>query len=87
MIIKRVIAVVAAALTALALSVTSADAANKKRDQYRSDAPYRYRAEPRYRYGSEPPSLDGRVTGYPRTCGFNTFQYDGTGDILGPMCH
>jgi hypothetical protein len=25
------------------------------------------------------PSLDGRITGRPRTCGYETFQYDGEG--------
>ena len=33
------------------------------------------------------PSLDGRVTGRSRTCGFATFQYDGLGVPYGPYCH
>ena len=33
------------------------------------------------------PSLDGRITGRPRTCGFATFQYDGWGVPYGPYCH
>jgi hypothetical protein len=34
-----------------------------------------------------PPSLDGRVLGRARTCGFDTFQYDGFGVPYGPYCH
>jgi hypothetical protein len=33
------------------------------------------------------PSLDGRITGRPRTCGFATFQYDVRGVPYGPYCH
>jgi hypothetical protein len=33
------------------------------------------------------PSLDGRVTGRPRTCGYNYFQYDHKGVPMGPYCH
>jgi hypothetical protein len=33
------------------------------------------------------PSLDGRITGRPRTCGYETFQYDGEGAPRGPYCH
>jgi hypothetical protein len=34
-----------------------------------------------------PPSLDGRVLGYPRTCGYEYFQYSTTGTPVGPYCH
>jgi hypothetical protein len=33
------------------------------------------------------PSLDGRITGWTRTCGFDTLQYDGLGVPYGPYCH
>ena len=33
------------------------------------------------------PSLDGRVTGRPRTCGYDYFQYDHRGVPHGPYCH
>jgi hypothetical protein len=36
---------------------------------------------------SEPPSLDGRVTGHERTCGFDTFVYSPSGGTVGPYCH
>ncbi len=32
-------------------------------------------------------SLDGRVLGYPRTCGHDFFIYSGTGSPVGPYCH
>ena len=32
-------------------------------------------------------SLDGRITGRPRTCGYDTFQYDSRGVPVGPYCH
>ena len=32
-------------------------------------------------------SLDGRVLGHVRTCGFGTLQYDGFGVPYGPYCH
>ncbi len=39
------------------------------------------------RYEVQTPSLDGRITGRPRTCGYETFQYDGLGVPYGPYCH
>jgi hypothetical protein len=34
------------------------------------------------------PSLDGRITGRTRTCGFDTLQYDGMSGVpSGPYCH
>jgi hypothetical protein len=33
------------------------------------------------------PSLDGRVTGQPRTCGYDYFVYDAKGVPTGPYCH
>ena len=33
------------------------------------------------------PSLDGRITGRMRTCGFDLLQYDRRGVPYGPYCH
>ena len=33
------------------------------------------------------PSLDGRITGRMRTCGFDLLQYDRRGVPHGPYCH
>jgi hypothetical protein len=51
---KTLVAVLASAVVAAAFSVLPADAAKKEEPRYRSDTP---------------PSLDGRTTGWPRTCG------------------
>jgi hypothetical protein len=48
----------------------------------RSDAQKRY-----IQMQTQTPSLDGRVTGRSRTCGFATLQYDGLGVPYGPYCH
>jgi hypothetical protein len=65
-------ALTATAITATAFS-TQADARTKKRSQYRGE--------------QQTPSLDGRITGRPRTCGYETFQYDNDGVPYGPYCH
>ena len=44
-------------------------------------------ASKKERPGSEPPSLDGRTTGRPRTCGYETFLYSSSGSPVGPYCH
>jgi hypothetical protein len=62
---------------------------------YSVPADARARAQKRYdvqmprdgRVTGQTPSLDGRVTGRPRTCGFDTLQYDGFGVPYGPYCH
>ena len=33
------------------------------------------------------PSFDKRMTGRPRTCGYDTMQYDSNGMPYGPYCH
>jgi len=53
--------------------VLPADARAKKKTKYRAD--------------SATLSLDGRNTGRARTCGFDTFLYDGYGVPVGPYCH
>jgi hypothetical protein len=65
-----------AAILAVLLAV-SADAAPRQRRA----------AEPPARQSSETSSLDGRVTGHPRTCGFDTFVYSPSGGTMGPYCH
>lgn len=67
----------AAAIMAVAFSVLPADARDKKDKQY---------VEPK-RYSEQSTSLDGRVTGRARTCGYETFQYDSRGIPRGPYCH
>jgi hypothetical protein len=41
----------------------------------------------KYRADTTTLSLDGRNTGRARTCGFDTFLYDGLGVPVGPYCH
>jgi hypothetical protein len=67
------LAAAAAALMATAFAVVPAEAAKKQQKQYRPD--------------TSTTSLDGRVTGRPRTCGYATFQYDNRGVPVGPYCH
>jgi hypothetical protein len=55
-----------------AFAVLPADAREKKKTKYRAD--------------SATLSLDGRNTGRARTCGFDTFLYDGW-RAGGPYCH
>jgi len=76
MIRSALVAFAAAAITVSTFA--SADAASRRDRQY-----YGY-------YGNWQPSstsLDGRVTGRARTCGFNTFVYDNRGVPTGPYCH
>ena len=74
---KKYYVVVVAAIVAT-MFVLPADARTKK--QKRPDVQ-------RYEQQTQTPSLDGRITGRPRTCGFATFQYDGWGVPYGPYCH
>jgi|307.fasta_scaffold191313_1 hypothetical protein len=72
----------AAGLCALVIVTTvgfasAADAASRK-DQRYADPP---------RYAGQSSSFDGRVTGRPRTCGYETFVYDSRGGTIGPYCH
>jgi hypothetical protein len=71
MVCKRLVAAVVTALTAFA--ALPADARAKKKTKYRAD--------------TATLSLDGRNTGRARTCGFDTFLYDGYGVPVGPYCH
>jgi hypothetical protein len=74
---KCYVAVVAAIVATM--FVLPADARSKK--------PKRYDVQKPYEVQTQTPSLDGRITGRPRTCGFATFQYDGWGVPYGPYCH
>jgi hypothetical protein len=77
---KAVAAAVAATIAAT-MSCMPADARAKPQKRYEVQRP-----APDARR-SQTPSLDGRITGRSRTCGFDTFQYDGFGVPYGPYCH
>ena len=70
---ERLIIFTVAAIVVTAFSVLSVDARAKKKTKYRADATTL--------------SLDGRNTGWARTCWFDTFLYDGLGVPVGPSCH
>jgi hypothetical protein len=72
MIRSTLVALAAAAITVSAFAVSPADARTKKEGHY---------------VIHDQSSLDGRVTGRARTCGFATFQYDNRGVPMGPYCH
>jgi hypothetical protein len=63
---------VCAAVFAIALAALPAEGARKQKPRPRPEASS---------------SLDGRVLGYPRTCGYDHFQYSTTGTPVGPYCH
>jgi hypothetical protein len=69
---KALAGILAATAIVAALFSSPADAAPK---------------EKRQRSGADAPSLDGRVTGQPRTCGSDTFRYSSSGTTTGPYCH
>jgi hypothetical protein len=76
--LRTVIGVLAAAITATAFSALPADAAKKGKKRYPA---------PNTSIGISGPSLDGRVTGYPRTCWHDYYVYDTRGIPVGPYCH
>ena len=71
---KTFVVILTAAIMAATFAARTADAApsQKQAPRERSDAP---------------PSRDGRVLGYPRTCGHDTMVYAGDGVPVGPYCH
>jgi hypothetical protein len=73
----RAAALCAGAIVTTVCLVSPADAAGRKDRRY-TDAP---------RHTDQSSSLDGRVTGRPRTCGYDTFLYDARGGTVGPYCH
>ena len=77
---KSLAALVAAMIMATAASMTPANAA-KKQNRPRSETAGVQRNSP----GTQ--SLDGRVLGYPRTCGYDTMRYELDGIPIGPYCH
>jgi hypothetical protein len=77
----KAVAVAVAATIVGTMSCMPADARTKPQKRYEVRKP-----APDAR-SSQTPSLDGRITGRSRTCGFDTFQYDGFGVPYGPYCH
>src|SRR5437763_17142217 len=73
--LRKTVAALAVALVATTVAPTSADAAKKAK---------RYRPQPPATSTSR--SLDGRVLGRERTCGYDSVQYDGLGGAGGPEC-
>jgi hypothetical protein len=69
---SALVALATAAITVSAFAVSPADARTKNERQYVTH---------------DQSSLDGRVTGRARTCGFATFRYDHRGVPMGPYCH
>jgi hypothetical protein len=78
----RAVAVAIAATVVAMMSGMPADARTKPQKRYQLQRPPAPDAR-----SSQTPSLDGRITGRSRTCGFDTFQYDGFGVPYGPYCH
>ena len=74
--LNSIVALSAVAIMACALCVTAAEA-GKRQSRSGFEVPVR----------SDTPSLDGRVLGYPRTCGSTTYQRDSRGIPVGPYCH
>jgi hypothetical protein len=73
MLYKGLATVIVAAVVLTAVSLP-ADARARKQKRYDVQT-------------QQTPSLDGRITGRARTCGYDTFQYDGFGVPYGPYCH
>jgi hypothetical protein len=76
--LRKIAAVLFMTVLIAAVSAPPADAAKKKK---------RYRSPSSEQYRPQTPSLDGRVTGQPRTCGSDSLRYDSTGVPVGPYCH
>jgi hypothetical protein len=77
---RKIAALLSMIVLIVAVAAPPADAAKKKK-RYRSQTPSSEQYRP------QPPSLDGRVTGQPRTCGSDSLRYDSTGAPVGPYCH
>jgi hypothetical protein len=73
MVHKGLVAITVAAIMVTAFCALPADARAKKKTKHHAD--------------TTTLSLDGRNTGRARTCGFDTFLYDGYGVPVGPYCH
>jgi hypothetical protein len=72
--LRKFVGFLGVAIVASAFSVLPADAAKKAKK--RSPA-----------VSTTTPSLDGRITGYPRTCWHDYYLYDARGYTVGPYCH
>jgi hypothetical protein len=78
-------ALCAAALAATVLLMSPAQAREKKVYRYNND---RYSGQLTPGQGrADPTSLDGRVLGVTRTCGWDMQRYDPYGVPIGPYCH
>lgn len=84
MLYKGLATVIAAAVVLTAVSLP-ADARARKQKRY--DVQTQQTPTLDGRAGAKTPSLDGRITGRARTCGYDMFQYDGLGVPYGPYCH
>jgi hypothetical protein len=83
---KASITSLCAVTMAIAFSVLSADARQKERQPVGQWPDAAYASAPRQVGSGGVPSFDGRYTGRPRTCGFDTFRYSGR-TTVGPYCH
>jgi hypothetical protein len=72
--IGKFIGVLATMIVMSAFSTLPADAAKKSKSKPRSPT------------ATTGQSLDGRVLGYPRTCGYDYYIYGSEGPV-GPYCH
>jgi hypothetical protein len=72
--LRKLLVVLTTAAIASAFLAHPADAAKKAKKRYPAAV-------------NTNKSLDGRVLGYPRTCGHAHFVYDGWGVPEGPYCH
>ena len=89
---SRAVGVLALGIVASTVGAVPADARNRSLYADQWYAPYAWNRQQYPSYGALPsyggvPSFDGRVTGRPRTCGFDTFRYDQRGATMGPYCH
>jgi hypothetical protein len=74
--LRKILAVLAAAIISAALAALPADAAKKGK-----------RSRSQTTTTNASPSLDGRTLGRMRTRGYDYLQYDGLGAPRGPYCH
>lgn len=72
--LHKALVLATASIMVTALSLLPADARSKKPKRHHRPHPIST-------------SLDGRTTGQARTCGYDTFIYDGFGVPVGPYCH
>jgi hypothetical protein len=81
-----VAAAFAAAIVSTSFFVLPADARVRKDYRYEDRYAEQRGSVKQQRY-AQPLSIDGRNTGRARTCGSDSFMYDGWGVPTGPYCH